>query len=343
MHKAIISYEIGNKDQYDKDGRFILRTAADWETFADLVKNGQQNLNAIMVADIDLGKSLTMIGPTENKCYNGTFDGNGHTLTIQYDSVTTRSAPFRNVGSATIKNLHVAGRIITKATSCGSLVSRAVNGMFEILSCRSTVKIKSLISGDNSTGGLVGIVSNSSTAYIKNSVFEGQLLGEATNSCGGLIGFSWTKPVFKNCLFAPTRLTFSTKSSETFSRVLDQTSDFNTCYYTIPFDGTEKVTIDGKTYWVLRNEADWNDFIQKVMEANGNSDVNAIMANDFNIIYSVGYRSNIPYKGTFEGNGHTLNIHIQSPTNDYIAPFSHTKDATIRNLNFSSRNSLEST
>ena len=333
LHKAMVSYEIGNKNQYDKDGRFILRTAADWETFADLVKNGQQNLNAIMVADIDLGKSLTMIGPTENKCYNGTFDGNGHTLTIQYDSVTTRSAPFRNVGSATIKNLHVAGRIITKATSCGSLVSRAVNGMFEILSCRSTVKIKSLISGDNSTGGLVGIVSNSSTAYIKNSVFEGQLLGEATNSCGGLIGFSWTKPVFKNCLFAPTRLTFSTKSSETFSRVLDQTSDFNTCYYTIPFDGTEKVTIDGKTYWVLRNEADWNDFIQKVMDANGNSDVNAIMANDFNIIYSVGYRSNIAYKGTFDGNGHTLCIHIQSPNNDYIAPFSRTKDATIRNLN----------
>ena len=114
---------------------------------------------------------------------------------------------------------------------------------------------------------------------------------------------------------------------------LNQTSDFNTCYYTIPFDSTEKVTIDGKTYWVLRNEADWNDFIKKVMEANGNSDVNAIMANDFNIIYSVGYRSNIPYKGTFEGNGHTLNIHIQSPTNDYIAPFSRTKDATIRNLN----------
>ena len=171
LHKAMVSYEIGNKDQYDKDGRFILRTAADWETFADLVKNGQQNLNAIMVADIDLGKSLTMIGPTENKCYNGTFDGNGHTLTIQYDSVTTRSAPFRNVGKATIKNLHVAGRIITKATSCGSLVSRAVNGMFEILSCRSTVKIKSLISGDNSTGGLVGIVSNSATANIKNSVF----------------------------------------------------------------------------------------------------------------------------------------------------------------------------
>ena len=94
----------------------------------------------------------------------------------------------------------------------------------------------------------------------------------------------------------------------------------------------ETTTIDNKTYHILRNNDDWMRFIALVQAANGNEDVNAIMDADFTIANSAGYKGSIPYRGTFNGNGHTLNVNISSSSASYIAPFSEAKDYTIKNL-----------
>ena len=93
----------------------------------------------------------------------------------------------------------------------------------------------------------------------------------------------------------------------------------------------ETILIDGVTYNVLRNSADWDVFISLVNKAGGKSDVNAIMDADFATSYVVGLDA-APYRGIFDGNGHTLNVNIDCGSNSYGAPFPSVNQATFKNL-----------
>lgn len=97
-------------------------------------------------------------------------------------------------------------------------------------------------------------------------------------------------------------------------------------------DTDETVTIDNKTFYVLRNNSDWTHFLSLVQAANGNDDVNAIMDGDFTITSCCGLNGSVPYRGTFDGNGHTLNCSIDNTSKNYMAPFSAVKDCTFKNL-----------
>lgn len=60
------------------------------------------------------------------------------------------------------------------------------------------------------------------------------------------------------------------------------------------------------------------------------SSANAVLLNDIDMTGMDGYVAT-EYSGTFDGNGHTLKIRLDS-TEQYAAPFRYVKDATIRNL-----------
>lgn len=332
-HTANFTFQLGG-NKYDSQNRFILRDKNDWEAFAEIVDKENENLNAIMVADITLDNHSAMIGKNlaDTKGYSGTFDGNGHTLTVMYDTLNAEYvAPFSCVGSATIKNLHVAGKVVGKQKYAGGLVGNAMLGTnLTILNCRVSALVGSTIAGDASNGGFVGFVHGEAT--LRNCLFDGQLVGEKSHSTGGFVGVGGTVKM-ENCLFSPLYVNVDNKltSCNTFSRAPNNT--FTNCYYTVPLDGSQTMTIDGKNYYILRNSADWQNFRTKIVDANGNSDVNAILAGDFNVTNAAGYTSDIPFRGIFEGNGHTLNINIKGGDKPYIALFVKTKDATIRNLN----------
>ena len=93
----------------------------------------------------------------------------------------------------------------------------------------------------------------------------------------------------------------------------------------------ETTIIDGKSFYVLRSNDDWKKFRDEVQGAAGNADVNAIMDDDFTVTLSVGL-DGWPYRGTFDGNGHTLNVNIQSGSDSYAAPFPVARDYTFKNL-----------
>ena len=93
--------------------------------------------------------------------------------------------------------------------------------------------------------------------------------------------------------------------------------------------GLDQTTVGDKQYYVLRSADDWNKFRQLVKESEGNSEVNAIMDADITTGNTCG-DTNFPYCGTFNGNGHTLNVSIDA--SDEQAPFKVVKDATIRDL-----------
>ena len=82
---------------------------------------------------------------------------------------------------------------------------------------------------------------------------------------------------------------------------------------------------------LIRNNNDWVAFCYAVQDAYGRRDVNARLLTDLTVTQPVG-TDNYPYKGTFEGNGHTLNLNINNATDENIALFRYVNSATITDL-----------
>ena len=240
QHQVNIQWEMRNSPlkSYDLDGRFILRSAEDWETFAALVENGKTDLNAVMYSDINLGSRQTMVGTTTHP-YRGVFDGNGHTLTFNYkfdinenvydqDFNNHSVAPFAFVDDGvSIKYLHTAGSIATNSKFAGGIIGMIVrvneSQKVEITSCRSSVTINSTIKGDGTHGGLIGVSRNDRSAVdivIANSLFDGKLIGKETDSWGGFVGWTyWGARVnIRNCFFNPQAVDINQNGSYTLFR-----------------------------------------------------------------------------------------------------------------------------
>ena len=195
----------------------VLRNAEDWKNFAQRVNNGE-SVNAIMVADINLGtEPLVMVG-TSNAPYQGTFEGNGHTLTFNPPTINEDyAAPFRYVGDASICNLHTKGTITTNGKYAAGLVAYVVrSSTLNIENCISSVNLKSTVSDEAHIGGFVGLTMPSTQVNIKNSLFDGSIEGEHCHHNGGLVGLAYYAVSIQNCLFAPSKLNTSLDGCETF-------------------------------------------------------------------------------------------------------------------------------
>lgn len=118
----------------------VIWTAKDWDAFAASV-NGGKDYDRMTV---ELGADITvtsMVG-TRDHPFKGTFNGNGHTLTVNLTSNDQCCAPFRGIAGATIKNLHTAGTVTANAAFASGLVGMN-NGVSAISNCRSSVHIVS--------------------------------------------------------------------------------------------------------------------------------------------------------------------------------------------------------
>ena len=80
----------------------------------------------------------------------------------------------------------------------------------------------------------------------------------------------------------------------------------------------------------ISSAADWATFVNMVKEAQGKYGINAWLMADISITTPVG-ESAAPYRGVFDGNGHTLTVNINK-NEQYVAPFRFVGNATIRNL-----------
>ena len=116
-------YEIKNKD--------------DWKAFCDIVESGQTSVDAKLMRNVDLGGDIVQVG-TSSKYYSGTFDGQGHTLTVNWNVNVSDIAPFRHVRGATIKNLRTGGTIKSSRMYIGGLIDEAY-GETTVTGCVSNV------------------------------------------------------------------------------------------------------------------------------------------------------------------------------------------------------------
>ena len=160
--------------EQDGNGYYLIGSAADWDAFAGIVTENP-TANAKMIADVNLGTDQTMIAGGEY-FFSGIFDGQGHTLTVSYDSSQT-IAPFGSIKNSTIKNLHVDGSIHSSVgpLSCVAIMARGIENISNVwVSANVTSSCKA---NDLSCFGvMVGRSASGNTyVYITDCLFSGTI------------------------------------------------------------------------------------------------------------------------------------------------------------------------
>ena len=171
----------------DAEGNYLLGSADDWKDFAAIVNSGTNPAaNAKMTADIDLATQITMIASDFDHPYQGTFDGQGHTLTVNWTTNgEDRIAPFRYAEGATIKRLHVDGSI-SKTDAYGrcpaSILACSIgSATTTITECWSSVSLYAF----DTIGGLFSVACDNSTTNIVDCVFSGMISASNSTGCSG--------------------------------------------------------------------------------------------------------------------------------------------------------------
>ena len=222
----------------DDSGAYVINNKNDWDRFCSRVTSGNNYAGQTVKLTADIGTAqdpvTTKAGGVAGgyvKWFYGTFDGQSHTLYINY----VNDAPFMFTCYATIRNLHVAGNIFASSQFAASIVSKTYYGI-NIENCRSSVAFNSIVPGDGTHGGFIGVSyssDNNGDINITGCVFDGSFTTtNGTNSCGGFIG--WTeKPsmtTITNCVLAPTSVS-SGMLDKAFVRCMGSTPNFTNSYY----------------------------------------------------------------------------------------------------------------
>ena len=179
-----------------KDGVYQIGTADDLIAFAELVNGGETSADAVLTADIDKGTDGTMIGK-DGVDYQGTFDGQGHSITINmFSAGANGTAVFRNIGaSAIIRNLKVQGTITTDMKYAAGIAAWS-RGTIE--GCYIDLNIVSGVAGDATHGGVAGVTYQG--AMITNCLAKITINGATSTNSGGVAGWCDGRTNIINCL-----------------------------------------------------------------------------------------------------------------------------------------------
>ena len=220
---------------------YTISSLYEWNSFAYHVNNGTTYSGQYVKLTEDISVE-TMAGvwsdtQSERRVFSGTFDGDGHTLTINVSNQGRFAAPFKCVSDATIRNLRTAGTIDGTGNSDGKLLAGIVGVSFgntTISGCVSSVTLTTAFGTDAALAGLVAGTKGGSLT-IDGCVFDGSMTGASNTRCAGIAGFEYeaTTTTITNTLFAPATLTVSTTDdtyTKTFTRDGDAT--ITNCYYT---------------------------------------------------------------------------------------------------------------
>ena len=204
------------------NNNFDIATKDDWKEFSELVSDGHSNLDAKMTADVDLDRNIVLVG-TEIKKYSGTFDGQGHTLTVNWNRTSYSIAPFGGVNGATIKNLHVKGKITASGGNLSGLILFADGGKTSVSGCVIDMDLK----GSSDVSGMIYKVYGGAQVTITDCVVKGALNSTSTGQIAGFVNYQDynSSCTLTNCLYAGENN--ATERSYTFAN----RANLNNCYY----------------------------------------------------------------------------------------------------------------
>lgn len=234
----------------------------DWQNFGTVVTCGYDYRGKTVTLGNDVSGVSKVVG-TADRPFAGTFDGQGHKLTVSM-SVSTGSsntpvAPFAAIGGATIQNLHVAGSISSNAMRPASIASFVTDDS-EITNCKSSVSITASLDEDVDAGGFVGRVNENKTITMTGCTFTGSINFSHTFGFegGGMVGWTQTgaSANLTNCLFAPTSVSFANSKSmaeNNFHMIAGGigSSTLTRCYYNNVAANNTKIIQEGKQAYTI--------------------------------------------------------------------------------------------
>ena len=242
--------------QKDADDYYLIAGTADWEEFCLLIEDFPLS-NARMTADVEVADN-SLIG-TSTMPYSGIFDGQGHTLTVNYTSMDNYCAPFNYINGATIQNLHTTGQITIGGRFGGGIVASS-KGTSTMQNCWSSVNIVSSYNGDATHGGLVAYQENGDLT-INNCLFDGSIVGEQSYRCGGLVGYRSSTLTLSNSLCVPTSIMVNEYDCGTLIR--NGGGTVTNCYFTQSLNNrdqgtrvTDEQLASGYVTYKLQNKSD---------------------------------------------------------------------------------------
>ncbi len=221
------------------DGFYTLTNADDLAWFAALVNRGHKKVNARLGADIDftsytqqdvmIGGDAYAANENDDKMAfeGGIFDGQGHSITINYNVSYDGVALFKVVRDANIRNLVVKGAIESTERFIGGLgyVSRG-NSTFENIIV--DVDITGSYAGDATDGGFFAVCHEYAT--FRNCAFIGSMIAPDSEGSAAIIGYAHgsVETKIENCYVAAREMIL-TGNSTLLARHVDNRIN---CYFT---------------------------------------------------------------------------------------------------------------
>ena len=180
------------------DGTYTIWTAKGWGMFCDAIEGGESFNGKTVKLGADIGTTtspITCMAGREERKFKGTFDGQGHTLTINYSGSDSFIAPFRVVSDyATFRNLTVAGTINSTAVNAGGLIGELYNDNITVEHCTSNVEITST---GGQAGGFVGLCKYKATFI---DCVSSAVIHSSGVQNGGFVGYSWSQGDYEHAM-----------------------------------------------------------------------------------------------------------------------------------------------
>lgn len=151
-------------------------TVSTAKEFAEMVASGSYKLTADIIVTAPYAENFT-----------GTFDGNGHTVTLNITASTAYVGLFSKLADgAVVKNVITAGSVTTTGKKCVAGIAGYATDNVKIENCKNTASI----TGTKNVGGILGEAYNNEESIsvgIKNCANEGAVNGTGS-AVGGIVG-----------------------------------------------------------------------------------------------------------------------------------------------------------
>ena len=258
----------------EEDGYYQIGSWDDLYWFSYQVNSGSSTINARLTADIDNFTLKMMM-----QSFNGKFDGNGHTITLNIENNEDFSGIFRNVEvDAVVSNLTVNGNMNLGGQYSGGIACY-ISGI--VRNCSSLVSIN-MKSG--TVGGIAFLIWAS--GRVENCFAAPTFIGENLSECCELIGWG-VGGTIENCLVISEAET-NIGIDATFLR---GTGNVVNCYYKNAHGKTSGATqvtdgqlASGEVCWLLNKE----DFISPSWYQTIGSDERPVLDITHNIVLKLG-------------------------------------------------------
>ena len=251
---------------------YRISSAGDLHWLAFTVGGGKSGISAILTGDITVDAATWKA----IEGFNGSFDGNGHTVTF---NGTSSGGLFATVGSAgTVSNLTVSGSVsaktgvgliaaendgtISDCTTKGSVSGSTAGGVCgENNGTVSRVANQAAVSATSYCGGIAAVTGGGTISYCYNTA----TVSSTSSSTGGICGYAKDNAVVTSCY------NIGAVSGSVVSRGIcakQSQATLSYCFYdsSVIVNGTSSASICAKTADYMKSKG----FVSLLNHGNGN-------------------------------------------------------------------------